>query len=158
MVIFFFSDPNALKADQKSVTTYDSIFTSLTTDTKGNLEPQFLAASLTERTLQFYFISYVSYTSCPDKCVTKSKSTWSYQIAFDYLSLNNVSTFHHPEEELLRYSTTDTCPQKKKKKPIPYFSPNLYSFGLIIQFLSCKFLFFSVHFLPFNFKKIEVWN
>lgn len=69
---FFFSDPNALKPDQKSVTTYDSIFTSLTTDTKGNLEPQFLAASLTKRTLQFYFISYVSYTSCPDKCVLQS--------------------------------------------------------------------------------------
>lgn len=92
-------------------------------------------------------------------CVTKSKSTWSYQIAFDYLSLNNVSTFHHPEEELLRYSTTDTCSQKKKKKgQPPIFAPNLYSFGLIIQFLSCKFLFFSVHFFPFNFKKTEVWN
>lgn len=52
---FFFSDPNALKPDQKSVTTYDSIFTSLTTDTKGNLEPQFLAASLTKKNTTVLF-------------------------------------------------------------------------------------------------------
>lgn len=38
---------------------------------------------------------------------TKSKSTSSYQIAFDYLSLNNISTFYRSEEKLLRYSTTD---------------------------------------------------
>lgn len=77
-------------------------------------------------------------------CVTKSKSTWSYQIAFDYLSLNNVSSFHHPEEELLRYSITDTYSQKKNKTKCqpPIFSPNLYLSGLIIQFLYWKILFF----------------
>lgn len=57
---------------------------------------------------------------------TKSKSTSSYQIAFDYLSLNNVSTFHHPEEELLRYSIVDIfSPKKNPNKPHLIFFPSL---------------------------------
>lgn len=33
---------------------------------------------------------------------TKSKSTSSYQIAFDYLGLNNISTFYHSEEKTFK--------------------------------------------------------
>lgn len=69
----FFSDPSMLKPAQKSIAAYDTTLCSQTADTKGNPQPRFLTASLNERLLwQFYFISYVSYISCPDKWMLQS--------------------------------------------------------------------------------------
>lgn len=48
----FVSDPDTLKPDWKSAATPDNILTNLITDVKGNPGPRFLAAFLTERTLQ----------------------------------------------------------------------------------------------------------
>lgn len=68
----FFSEPDTLKKAWNSTAIQENV-TNLITDIKGNPGPEFLAASMIERTLQkSYFISYVSYISCPDKYILQS--------------------------------------------------------------------------------------
>lgn len=62
-----------LKPASKAVTACGTTLCSQTAHTKGDPQPRFLSAALTERIpWQFYFISYVSYISCPDKCTLQS--------------------------------------------------------------------------------------